>query len=228
MKHVRLIIADSYPVFREGLSRLLEEQGQFEVVAQADDAATLWQLVKKDPPDVVILDLNISDSRGSDIIKELKTNYPKIGIIALAMSEEDQLIFDSLKAGVNGYLLKNTTTEEIINAARSVYNGGLYFCDLTAMRLIKRLESGENTSVQKNRNKKFSPRELEVMQLICQERSSKQIAHELRLSLRTVESIREKIVDKTGAVNMAGIVLYAIRNGIYKIEQKKEEMNKGG
>jgi DNA-binding NarL/FixJ family response regulator len=77
--------------------------------------------------------------------------------------------------------------------------------------------------VQKNRNKKFSPRELEVMQLICQERSSKQIAHELRLSLRTVESIREKILDKTGAVNMAGIVLYAIRNGIYKMESRGKE-----
>jgi DNA-binding NarL/FixJ family response regulator len=212
----RIVIADDFPMFLQGLSLLLEKQPGFEIVGEASNGQQLTAIAKKLQPDVVITDIEMPIMTGIEATREIKSCFPSIGIIALTMFGDDQFVLDMLEAGASGYLLKNGLKEELFDAITVVIAGGNYYSNSTSMRLSKMIAASKARSGNTIGAASFSPKELEIIQLICQQYASKEIADKTMLTHRTVEKYRDRIMEKTGSRNMAGIVVFAIRHGIYK------------
>jgi DNA-binding NarL/FixJ family response regulator len=213
---IRVILADDHSTFREFFEKFLRKNNEIEVVATAADGEELIHLVEKEKPHVVVTDLRMPNLDGIEVTKILKKRFPEIGIIAFTLYSDDYFILGMLQAGGDGYLLKNIYESEIVDAIKAVYRKGMYYCNAVSNRLLKLLPSSKISS-RTISNHELSEREIQVMQLICQELSNKEIASKLKMSVRTVEHCRERIQEKIGAKNMVGIVTYAIKSGIYDI-----------
>ena len=214
---IKIVVADDHKMFLEGLHLLLANQSSVTIVGDAENGEQLLELVEKHKPDMVVTDIEMPGMGGVDVTKEIKRLYPDTGIIALTMYNDEYLIIDMLEAGARGYLVKSSSTEELVDAIKAVHAGGNYFCNTTSVKLLKLIASSKIPFDNKSQKEEFTEHELEIMQLICQEYSSKQIGPMLKLSARTVENYRNKILEKTGAKNMVGVVIYAIRNRLFKL-----------
>jgi DNA-binding NarL/FixJ family response regulator len=214
---IRIVVADDNEIFRDGFRIMLQKQSEIELVAEAENGKELLAIVAETDPDVVITDIKMPVMDGISATVELKQLFPGIGIIAFTMFDEEVQIVDMLEAGARGYLLKSASKREILEAIRNVYEGHLYYCNSTNARLARMIGQSRFNPYRKAPVIEFSARELEIIRFICQEKSNKDIAEQVFLSVRTIEGYREKIQDKIGARNAAGIVIYAIKNGIYKI-----------
>jgi DNA-binding NarL/FixJ family response regulator len=211
---IRILIADDFPMFREGIRLMLAKEDNISIVAEADNGEELTSLFEQCSPDVVITDIEMPRMNGIEATKQIRMSNSKVGIIALTMFGDDHLIVDMLDAGANGYLLKSSKKEELLEAIESANEGGSYFCNSTTMKLSKMIASTKTVS--NNEEIKFSDKEIEIMRLICEQYASKEIALQTNLTHKTVEKYRDHIMTKTGSRNVVGIVIYAIRNGIYK------------
>ncbi|MCW3074281.1 MAG: two component transcriptional regulator, LuxR family [Flaviaesturariibacter sp.] len=213
---LRLVIADDYPLFLEGLHLLLGQEEEVRIVGEAANGEQLLQRVAGCRPDVVITDIQMPQMDGITATKALRERAPDVKVIALTMFNEEQLIVDMLEAGASGYLLKSTSKTELLKAVRSVYDGYNYFCNQTSLRLSKLIAESRSPLLYPT-VPLFSEKEIEIIRLICDQHASKQIADLTSLTHRTVEKYRDRIMDKTGSKNVAGIVIYAIKNGFYRI-----------
>jgi DNA-binding NarL/FixJ family response regulator len=211
---IRIVIADDYSMFREGMQLMLEEQQEFTIAGEAKDGENLLQVTRSLIPDIVITDIEMPNMNGIEATKKIKTEFPGIGIIALTMYTDEHLVVDMLEAGATGYLLKSTTKKDLIEAIKTVNAGQTYYCNSTSMRLTKMI--AKSKTLRDGPKKEFSEKELEIIKLICEQFASKEIADATHLTHRTVEKYRDNIMEKIGAKNMVGIVIYAIRNGLYK------------
>jgi len=216
-KVIKIVIADDYPLFREGLHLLLFQFKQFDICGEAGDGETLLQEIDAKQPDVVITDIQMPVKDGIEVTKIVKEKYPAMKVIALTMFGDEHLIADMMEAGANGYILKNTPKEELAEAIQAVYNGGIYFCNNSSMQLNKMLAASKTSLFPHGHEVVFTDKEREIIKLICSEYASKQIAGMTALTHRTVEKYRDRIMEKTGARNVVGIVIYAIKHGIYKV-----------
>jgi DNA-binding NarL/FixJ family response regulator len=215
-KPIRVVIADDHEIFREGLETLFRKQADIEYLGDASNGAELIRLVEEKKPDVILTDIKMPVVDGITATRELMSKFPEIGIIALSMFDDEYLIVDMLEAGAKGYLIKNAHKHEIIAAIKAVFNQESYFCNHTTMKLAKMIGRSRFSPVQLSVRPEFSEKELEVIRLICSEFSNKEMAEKLHLSSRTVEGYREKIIEKINAKNTAGIVVFAMKNGIFK------------
>jgi DNA-binding NarL/FixJ family response regulator len=213
-KPLPLIIADDYPLFREGI-RLLLDQNKFVIAGEASNGEELLQLAATTAPAIVITDIQMPGMDGVTATRLLKERYPGIGVIALTMFGDDNLIIDMLDAGADGYLLKSTSKEELLAAIETVHAGGHYFCNATSKRLTLLIARRGAANREEYPVAALTEKEKEIIQLICEQMPSKQIADKTNLSIRTVEMYRSQIIRKTGSNNVVGIVIYAIRNGLY-------------
>ena len=214
---VRVVLADDHEIFRDGFQIMLEKQEDIEFVGEAGDGMELLSLVKETMPDVVITDIKMPKLDGIEATKKLSEEFPGIGIIAFSMFDEDSLIVDMLEAGARGYLLKNATKTEIFDAIKTVYAGGSYYCNHTTGKLAKLIGKSNFKFPAKIERPSFNDKELKIIELVCRELSNKEIAAAMFLSVRTVEGYREKIVEKMEVKNTAGIVIYAIKNNLFKL-----------
>jgi DNA-binding NarL/FixJ family response regulator len=214
---IKLVIADDHEIFRDGLKLLFRNQNVLELVGEAEDGKQLIEVVDKHKPDVVITDIKMPVMDGIEACKILKQKHPALGIIALSMFNDDDLLIDMIEAGAKGYLLKNTNKKELLKAAKSVYQGGSYYCNATSIKFTRLVNSSSSNPYKTKLN--LTTREKEIIMLICKQYSNKQIADELQLNIRTIESHREKIQEKIGSHNTAGIVLFAIRTKLYTLEE---------
>jgi DNA-binding NarL/FixJ family response regulator len=214
---IRIVLADDHEIFRDGFRVMLKKQPTVDLVGEANDGEELVQLVKDVVPDVVVTDIKMPKIDGIQAAKTLSKQFPDIGIIALSMFDEENLIIDMLEAGARGYLLKNAHKDEIVAAVEAVYKKQTYYCNHTSKKLTKLIAESSFNPNRRMKQPEFSEREIKVMRLICQERSNREIASELYLSVRTIEGYREKIQEKINARNTAGIVVYAIKNKIYQV-----------
>lgn len=215
---IRVVLADDHYIFREGFKSLLDKQTEIILVGEAETGLELIQAVEKLEPDIVITDIQMPGLTGIEAAKRIRLHSPKIGIIAISMYTENSMIIDMLKAGARGYLSKNTGGEELALAIRTVYEGETYFSADTSPGMTKLIDKNNLNPFHLDKGVKLSEKEINIIQLICQEYSSKQIAPQVDLTKRTVDSYREKIQQKIGAQNVVGIVLYAIRNGLFILE----------
>lgn len=214
---IKVAVADNHEIFRKGFRLILKYQQELRLVGEAGTGKDLIELVHQEHPDVVITDIRMPEMDGIEACSRLKMRYPGLGIIALTMLNDEQSILRMLEAGATGYLLKNTTRKEVIDAIKAVQRGETYYCPSTS-KLMTGILTGTTVHACKKVSKcSLTAKEIEIMQLICEQYSNKQIADKLDLSIRTVESYREKIFEKTDSRNMVGVAIYAIRNKLYAI-----------
>lgn len=214
MKRITIAIADDYKIFRDGLKVGLNADENLEVIFEADNGADLLTAMERHTPDVIIMDLKMPIMDGMEATKEVKKKFPDCKILVVTMYDDDKFIVHLMEIGANGYLLKNEDAKEIRKSVYSVYENGYYFNDLVNKALLKKLVSKGNLKPSFNVNVELTERELEVLKLICDEKTAAEIGKELFLSPRSVEGIRQRLIEKVGVRNTAGLVMFAVKNGI--------------
>ncbi len=214
---IHLVIADDHEIFRQGFLSMIKKEKQLSVIGQAKDGEELVQLVVKNKPDVAFVDISMPKMDGIEATRLIVEQSPITHVVALSMFNDDNHIIDMLEAGASGYLLKNTTLEEVLKAIDSVMKGDNYFCNDTSAKLVRLITGGKKYLGRNKKDISFTDREVEIIKLMCEQLTIKEIADKLDLSPRTIETYREALQEKTASRNSIGVVLYAIQNGIVKI-----------
>lgn len=215
---IRILLADDHEIFRDGFKVMLRKQTEIQLIGEASNGKELIEVTTEMQPDVVITDIKMPVMDGIEATKNISKAFPEIGIIAFSMFDEESLVVDMLEAGAKGYLLKNAPKEEIIEAIKMVNNHHSYYCSATSAKLAKLIARSSFDPYKKHKPIEFSEKEIVVMCMICEEKTNKEIADKLNLSTRTIEGYRDRIQEKINAKNSAGIVVYAIKHRIYKID----------
>jgi len=206
---IRLLLADDHPVIRDGISSILDNEPDIELVACAHDGDYLLELLERVKVDVVLMDINMPGMNGIEATKALKKRHPELKVLSYSQYDEKRFIKQMLKSGANGYLLKNSDAGELINAVKIVNEGGMY--------LSPELPNIFGTKISRRSNYLFpelSSRERDVLMEICKEKNTKEIAEILFISPNTVETHRSNLLLKVGVKNTAGLVKWAIENEI--------------
>jgi two-component system response regulator NreC len=213
----RILLADDHGITRQGLRSLLEKESDIEVVGEAENGREAIDLVRKIAPDMVIMDITMPNLNGVDATKYIIRDFPQIKVIALSIHSNRAFVVDMLKAGASGYVLKECTFDELVEAIRTVIDGGVYLSPKVAgvvvsdyvQRAAKTTESPLET---------LTEREREVLQLISEGKNTKQIALQLHVSPKTIEADRRKIMEKLDAYTIAELVKIAILGGLASLE----------
>lgn len=214
---IRIMIADDHRVFRDGIISILENIDDMKVVAEAKDGREVLDHIAEAAPDVLLLDISMGEVNGIETASILHQNYPAVKILALSMHHESSYIVRMLEAGAAGFLLKDSGSRELVNAIRTVAEGDTYYSKQVSAAIVEHL-----TNRTKGKEKKvdipLTRREQEVLRLISEEYSNAEIADQLFISIRTVDTHRRNLLEKLGAKNTAGLVKSAIKMGIIKPE----------
>jgi DNA-binding NarL/FixJ family response regulator len=216
---VRVVLADDHRIFREGLRVLLESQGNVEVVGDAEDGRTAIRVARELSPDIVIMDIAMPDLNGIQATRQIVAEVPGVKVIALSMHSKKQFVSEMLKAGASAYLLKDCALEELQFALRAVAANRTYLSPSIAGMILedyKQYVPAMELSVFSI----LSDREREVLQLVAEGKSTKEIASCLHVSLKTVETHRQQIMNKLGIHNIAELTRYAIREGLTSPETR--------
>lgn len=213
---IKVIIADDQALFREGLRVVLENAEGICITGEACNGQEALELVVQGKPDVIVTDIQMPEMDGIELTRELQAVYPEIRIIGLTMYEEDFLVVDMLEAGAKGYLMKDVNLKKLIEAIHVVYTNGRYFCESTSLKLMKKIAQSKLEMHVREDASRFTATEKEIIRHICEQLSNKEIAEAMYLGIKTVESYRNRIFGKMGIKNMAGLVIYAIRAGLFK------------
>jgi len=212
---IRLLIADDHQMLKDGIKAMLKDNDEIDVFAEASNGIEVLAVMDKNPADVVLLDINMPVLDGIETCKKLKQMFPLVKILALTMYDEGNLITKMVKNGARGYILKNTGKEKLIEAIKTVYNGGTYFSDRVKDALISSMVLEKNKN-----NNSFIPsltrREKEIIELIVNEFTTHEIAEKLFISEKTVETHRKNLLQKLNARNTAGLVRIAMEKGLIK------------
>lgn len=211
---IRIALVDDHLLFRKGLISILGLNNDFEVVFDCTNGKEALSALKETPVDIVLMDLEMPEMDGTAATKVIVEQHPQVKVIVLSMHDDEQFIVHLMKAGAKGYLLKNAEPEEINDAIRSVYETGFYFNDRVSRVMLGGLVTKAKLEPNYNLQEALSKREVEVLKQICQEKTTAEIGEALFISPRTVEGHRNNILLKTGARNTAGMVVFAMKNGM--------------
>jgi DNA-binding NarL/FixJ family response regulator len=205
-KKIRILLVDDHNLFLEGLSYILSDKEEIEIIGKVNNGQEAIDSLKNDIPDVIILDISMPILNGIETAKYIVENLPEIKILILSMFSDLGYITDLLKIGVSGYVLKESGQAELMEAINAVYNGDTYFCKKIINMVM---ESFKNTNSElSGRSAKLSQRERQILELIADDLSTSQIANKLFISLRTVESHKRTIISKLGVKNSKGLIRY--------------------
>jgi DNA-binding NarL/FixJ family response regulator len=205
---MRVLIADDHGIVRSGLRLLLDRQSDMEVVAEAEDGVEAIEKVISEKPEVAILDVSMPRMTGLQATHEIKKQAPDTQVLILSMHDDERYLFEALRAGAAGYVLKRSADQDLLDAVRAAARGEPFLTPSAQQTLIRDfLERGEQQS-------ELTPREQEVVKLIAEAHTNKEIAEILHLSEKTVESHRANVLQKLGMRDRVELVRYAIRNGL--------------
>jgi DNA-binding NarL/FixJ family response regulator len=205
----RILVADDHPIVRSGLKKVLDAQPDLEVVAEAEDGAEAVKKALAGDVDLAILDVSMPKTTGIQAAEELHKRRPELRLLMLSMYDSEQFLFQSLKAGASGYVLKSDADHDIVEAVRRTMRGQSFLYPSAVSILVKDVveRGSEDFEV-------LTPRELQVLKLIAEAYTSKEIAKELVISVKTVERHRQNILDKLGMSDRVELTRYAIRRGL--------------
>jgi DNA-binding NarL/FixJ family response regulator len=209
---VRVVLADDHPIVREGLKRLLEAQPDMHVVGEAADGEAAWHAAKTLAPDVLVMDLSMPVLAGAEATARVRRDCPGVKVLALTVHEERGYLTQLLRAGASGYVLKRAAAAELVHAVRTVAAGGTYVDPSLTGALVEGFLDAEAAADQSTHDV-LSDREREVLLRIAQGFSNKEIASELALSVKTVETYKARVAEKLGLRSRVEIVRYAARQG---------------
>ena len=215
---INILFADDQLVLREGIYSMFKEEPSINIMGHASNGVELLEQTAQHQPDVVLTDIKMPAMNGIEATRQIMQQFPGIGVIAFTMYSEDYLILDMRDAGALGFVLKDADFSEILTAIHTVYKGEQYLCTETR-RKFKQLKVANLYDPDTNTRKAvLSNRERQVLINICMQKTNAEIAEEMSISIKTVEVFRKKIYEKTNCKNIAGLVQYAIRLGIYNIQ----------
>jgi two-component system response regulator NreC len=205
---VRVLIADDHQMFRQGLRVLLEEEG-FQFVAEASNGREAVQLCEQHHPEVAILDITMPLLNGIFAAREIIKSNPRTRVVLLTQHTEDQMVLESLRAGVTGYVLKTRASNELVHALRAVCRGEMYLTQSISRAVVQAFLTKDSLPM-----RPLSDRERQVLQLVAEGKTTKEIASLLGISVNTAESHRTNLMEKLDIHDTAGLVRYALRNGV--------------
>jgi two-component system, NarL family, response regulator NreC len=214
MKTIRILLADDHTVVRKGLRLLLESQPGLTVVGEASDGRTAVALAEQDAPDVVVMDVAMPTLNGIEAARQITAKLPLVAVVFLSMHSDESYVLKALKAGARGYLLKDSAEHDLILAVRSVAQGKSFFSPAISKMMVEDYMRELQERQIEDSYELLTTREREVLQLLAEGKSNKEVAAVLNLSLYTVETHRGNILQKLNLHSGAELILYAIRKGV--------------
>jgi len=205
---IRVVIADDHTIVREGLKQLLLASGVFEIAGEARDGHEVLKLVREKDFDVLLLDLSMPGKSGMDLIKQVKSERPRLRILVLSMHQEHQYAIRAIKAGASGYLTKDSASTQLVSAIEKVAGGGAFI----SAEVAEQLALGAMPQTDGPPHSSLSDREYQVFQMLVAGRAVSEIATELNLSVKTVSTHKARLMEKMGIDNQAELVRYAVRH----------------
>lgn len=218
MNTIKILLAEDHAVVRQGTRELLEQQEDLQVVAEASDGQEAVQLALRERPDIVIMDFAMPKLNGIEATRHIKAVAPSIAVLVLTAYDSDQYVFAFLEAGAAGYLLKDVSVEKLVDAIRAVYAGESVLHPAITRKVINRFSHPADRSNAKDGLDQITERELEVLGLAAKGLSNRDIAHELSISVRTVQTHLSNIFSKVGVGSRTEAVMYGLRNGLITLE----------
>ncbi|MDY6905511.1 MAG: response regulator transcription factor [Thermodesulfobacteriota bacterium] len=213
---LKIVVADDHQIIREGICNMLASMTDMEVVGEASNGRTAFRLARKFQPDIIIMDISMPELNGIEATRQIKAEFPDIKIIALSMYADKRFVLGMLKAGVSGYLLKDCAFSELTGAITVVRKGETYLssriADTVRKTLIDKLEEGSQ-----NLSDELTDRERQVLQLIAEGVKTKEIADQLHISVKTVETYRRHIMEKLNLHSVAELTKFAVREGLTEL-----------
>jgi DNA-binding NarL/FixJ family response regulator len=211
---IKVAICDDHALFRSGVKTTLSMRKDVQMIAEAENGMQLMNLLKHIQPDVVLLDITMPIMDGLTTLPEIKKLYPQVKVIMLSMHNDHSMISKMMEIGANSYLTKDSDAEAIYQAIKTCYDQEFFFNELTNKALLNGLRTKRVSDSSMQMDVELNEKEKNILKLMCDEKSTKEIADIVDLSPRTVEAIRDKLKSKTGTKSMAGLVMYAVKAGI--------------
>jgi DNA-binding NarL/FixJ family response regulator len=215
-RKIKVGIVEDHDMVRQGIVRMLEEVEYIELMFDSPDGADALEQLKNSKLDILLLDLNLPKVSGRQVMDVVKDRYLNLSVIVISGNEDKLEVMECIRLGAKAFLPKHSDFEKVLNAIRHVFENGFYIDDLVSQALIFEAKYGV-TSNEDETETALSQREVEIMERVCVGKTNNEIADELFISKRTVDGHRLNISKKTGAYNIAELVIYSIKKGIYKI-----------
>lgn len=219
MSSIRVALVEDHHLVRDGIRSLLESEPSIEVVFETECAKDMLSLMDTTRPDIVLVDISLPEISGIELTRRITSGYPDVKVIILSMHTEQEFIFNSLKNGAKGYLHKSISRDELIEAIKEVYDGNEYFSKevsgLILKNYLRQIKNPDRADVYCE--ERLTPREMEILRLVAQGYSNQLIAQKLFISVRTVESHKNHIMQKLELTTTVDLIKYAIKNGIIDI-----------
>jgi two-component system response regulator NreC len=214
VKPIRILLADDHTVMRRGIRLLLESQPEFSVVAEASDGRQAVQQAEESQPDVAVVDIAMPNLSGIEAAQRIVTALPNTAIVILSMHSDEGYVLRALKAGAKGYLLKDSAEGDLIEAIKAVHQGKTFFSPEISKMLVEDYVREIRTRGAEDSYDLLTPREREILQLLAERKSNKEIALALNLSPYTIETHRRNLQEKLNLHSLAELILYAVRKGV--------------
>ncbi len=211
--NINVLLVDDHKIIRDGLSAILQTEGDICIVAEAGSGQEALDKVKQSAPDVVVMDLTLPDMGGVQVTRRILAEYPKVKVLVLTMLLDDNCVFESLEAGARGYLVKDCAAEELVVAIRFISQGKPYFCTGAQEIMMRKCLPGATDSG----NPALTKRETEVLQLTAQGLNTKEIAFQLGVSIKMIEVHRMNLRKKLGFHSIAQLTTYALKKGLITV-----------
>jgi DNA-binding NarL/FixJ family response regulator len=218
---ITILLADDHNVLRQGIAQMLETQSDMKVVAQASNGSDAVALVRSHQPRIALLDINMPEMDGVEAARRITTEIPKTGVIILTMYRRDDYVFEAIKAGANGYLLKEVELDELLQAIRAVAQGEAVIDPAIASRLLAEFRQPQKT--EKIPESALSDRDVDILRLVAQGLSNQEIADQLFISEKTVRNRLSLVFRQLHLKNRTEAALYAVREGLVKPDQSEDE-----
>jgi DNA-binding NarL/FixJ family response regulator len=220
MERIEIIIAEDHPLMRSAIcSNLTNGSSEIEIIGQCCDGIELLEILKFKRPAIVLLDLEMPRMDGLEVLKAIREEYKnQIKVLVFSANSSNYINLKLMQMGADGIIFKKSSTEELINAIQIVYKGSVFFQDSIAFKMLSNSHNMKKDSLEQ-----FNAVDFEILQLICQQKNANEIAKQMKMSVNTINKYRGKLMEKTNSQNLAGMVIFAIQNGIYVIPNKMPE-----
>lgn len=217
MGKIKIILVDDHQMFRDGVKSVLSDEANIEIIGEVGNGNDLYELLKSKSPDLIITDISMPDISGIEITKYVSEKYPDIKILILSMHSNEEFITKSLSVGAHGYLPKDTSMNELLEAINTIYNGDNYFNKDISDTILKSIINKSKSTNGNAKSETLTKREKEIVSHVVEGLTNKEIAGKLYISIRTVDSHKNNIMQKLNLKSSVELVKYAIKNNLVRI-----------